>query len=630
MHPYVEKHGADALSAYLIDMAAETNDLGFISIYREIARLSVDAGALNEENFRKSIEYIYTRADCFDFVLPGFLYIWGRLSDKLPQKLKEECKTMILSCKYWIDEGGFEKNPCYFTENHQILFHSNEYVAGELFGDEIFTNNGKTGEWHKQHARELILNWLEWRLRFGYSEWLSNCYYHEDLLALMNLYTFTQEKELKKRVYEVIILTFYDMALNSFKGTMGCSHGRAYCSHICNIPDNTTPMRALFMNNGSTPVNFSSATVLMAAEKLSLPPILTDIANSEETQESKQRVSINPEDGKGMGADPAEPKNVFLYWGMEAFAHRNVVDNTLKVKAVDNYYLMNRASAIKEQFELCDAAVVPMYDDADYTSMPQADIYTYKTRDYMLSCAQSFKPGRFGFQQHIWQATLDGKALIFTNHPGTNEYIERPNRFAGNRILPKAVAWRNVLICMYNTPIHMVPTFTYNTHAYIPQEFMDETVERGGWVFVRRLEAYAAIRAISGATSWIDPDPAFFPYMGIAPDSKIKPYEYQAEGRSNVWVLELGSKSESGSFEQFIEAIEKAECKGNVFDMTYDSPTAGVIHTGFTKPFTVDGKEITIKDYPRYDNAYTNAPAGAYEISIQHNGKTLNLGGWTN
>src|SRR5690606_34355552 len=44
--------------------------------------------------------------------------------------------------------------------------------------------------------------------------------------------------------------------------------------------------------------------------------------------------------------------------------------------------------------------------------------YTYRTGAVMLSTAQSYRPGWAGYQHHVWQATLDERAVIFTTHPG--------------------------------------------------------------------------------------------------------------------------------------------------------------------------------------------------------------------
>ena len=79
--------------------------------------------------------------------------------------------------------------------------------------------------------------------------------------------------------------------------------------------------------------------------------------------------------------------------------------------------------------------------------MPKINSITYKTPDYMLSCAQDFRKGKHGYQQHIWQATLDGIAIVFTNHPGSNT---RPGYWAGNEIMPKAVQYKNTLIAIYD------------------------------------------------------------------------------------------------------------------------------------------------------------------------------------
>ena len=602
------------------------------AVYQEIARLALQAGEVKADGFKASADFIYTKADCFDFVLPGFIFLMTRFgSDKnLPAPLAAEAKKLILDCKYWIDEGGYEKSPCYFTENHQMLFHSCEYAAGRLYPDEVFSNNGMTGREHEAHARPMLLRWLEWRFRFGFCEWLSNTYYHEDFLSLA-LVMACGDAEVKTRAQMIADQLFYDMAVNSFKGVFGCTHGRSYCPNMCAPVDNCANLRRLYLGSAVGTDTLSAAAVLLAVSDYESAPVVRAIAADTGTVEHRQRMSLRPEQGAALGVDPADPENVTFYWGMQAFSHRLVVDNTLSVKCNPGYYLMERARAYKENFLLCDAANAPTRDDCDYTSMPQADLYTYKTPDYLLSAAQDYKKGYFGFQQHIWQATLGGQAVVFTTHPGTSEYGSRPNRWAGNRILPKAAAYRNVLVCLYNTDVNLVPDFTHSTHAYFPRCFMDEFCEKDGWVFGRKGEAYVALRALSGNGVWVAPDPEFLPTMGLdkEKDKDIAPYELSAGGRSNVWICELGSRRENGTFAAFTQQIAGAVAEGDVFGMRYVSPSLGEMTVGWNLPLTVNGEKIALRDYDRYDDCYGVTPAGARRMALSHGGHSLRLD-WEN
>ena len=102
------------------------------------------------------------------------------------------------------------------------------FVVEDAFPDETFTNSGQTGREKMEIFRSRILRWLDLRYRSGFSEWLSNVYYEEDLSPLLNLIDFCNDEEIAKRATMVVDLLLADMALNSFHGIFGSTHGRTY------------------------------------------------------------------------------------------------------------------------------------------------------------------------------------------------------------------------------------------------------------------------------------------------------------------------------------------------------------------------------------------------------------------
>jgi hypothetical protein len=113
------------------------------------------------------------------------LYRFGD-SPLLTPAMRAQIEDALLGFCYWYDQPGV-RGMCFHTENHQILFHACEVLAGQLFPGRIFRNAGQSGDWHRAHGEALARQWLDHRARFGYAEWLSNCYFEEDLLALLNL-----------------------------------------------------------------------------------------------------------------------------------------------------------------------------------------------------------------------------------------------------------------------------------------------------------------------------------------------------------------------------------------------------------------------------------------------------------
>ena len=148
-----------------------------------------------------------------------------------PESLRQPLEECVLNFKYWADEPGSDAM-WFWSENHQILFHTCEILAGQLYPERIFTNAGQTGRWHREKGEQRALSWLLKRGAGGFSEWDSNCYFEEDLLALSHLADLADSQPVYDLATVIMDKMFLTMALNSYKGTFGSTHGRTYTPHI--------------------------------------------------------------------------------------------------------------------------------------------------------------------------------------------------------------------------------------------------------------------------------------------------------------------------------------------------------------------------------------------------------------
>lgn len=608
---------------------------GFKGIYLEMAKLELcrrgqKAPPLTKSNFQRSISRVTERLDCADFVIPAFLIILSRYKGctQLPDELYIQLEDAVLGYKYWIDEPGEEINhTCFFTENHQALFHSIEYIAGTLYPDRIFSNNGQTGAWHREHGLSYLQRWLTWRIRFGFSEWLSNEYYAEDLVAMLLIMELAPDARIKKQAEMIIDLLLFDLALHSCKGVFGATSGRMYNWGTIN-PDGSemNAVAQLQWGLGVTDGSMSLPAVLMAVLDYECAEVIKKVAlDKREETEIRQRMSFNVEDSYRYGIDPKDYDNIMLFWSMHTFFHRMVIENSRKFTPA--WYDKDTAvEAFLEHYRLMDAANTYTDPDPNSSALTQADIYTYKTPHYMLSCVQDYRKGRTNFQQHIWQATLGGRALVFVTNPGASDYTGRPNYFVGNGYMPKVNACKNVLIAIYRIP----PEYKFLcTHAYFPVHEFDEFEEKNGWLFGRKGDGYIALRSLKGGGVWREKAPDLF--QSIYHDTwkeeyeKAENYEYLVSGHANVWICEMGDPKTHGSFQMFVSAISNALVKGDTFSVRYHSPTLGTVESGWLKPFTVNGKPIPVKDYMRYDTPYCKAEFDTKLYQIENEGQKLIL-----
>jgi hypothetical protein len=600
---------------------------------------------LIQSRLEKSLNMINTRVDCADFVLPAFLsmlYLY-RDSELLSRENREIFKQAALGYKYAMDDPNEDKNGvCYFTENHQILFAACEYIAGQLFPDEIFSNNNWKGSRHRDRGEQRVRQWIDWRARLGYSEWLSNGYYSEDLLALAIVYGLSEKEDLRKEAGKLIELTIFDIAVNSYNGLLGASSGRAYVSPTTR-PElaATSSIAKMYWGEGSYEA-VALGTVALAVFDYQCSEAVKNVGRDRSTVINRERMSINVEDSKKYGLDPHNYKDIMFYWGQQTFLHRDVIENSMKLcplwlgmrPSIDAHW---EKYQILEKAGFTPAVIDPLlqnslvegksYDpDLACCALTQTDIYTYKTAYYNLSNSQDFRKAKVGYQQHIWQASLGDRAVVFTNCQGSNEYRDRPNQFAGNKFMPRTVQHKNVLLCIYRIPTESAHFFF--THLYFPQREFDQVREEGGWIFGKRGGAYIAVySSIKGKWQRLDPElyKVLFPQNWEEEFKSAKPWEYLVPKHAVVYVCEMGDEKTNGSFDDFTESFRNVAFTGDTFKFTYSSPSLGKMSFGWAEPFKVKDEEIAIHGYKRYDNPYCQAEFGQKTYRISCGGEEVKL-----
>lgn len=183
---------------------------GSPNIHTAIAMLKTNGNVQAAENMLlEGIEGIEQRKDCSDFYLVGLFRLWRdeRNSGLFSEAFWDRVKASILNYRYWIDEPG-DDVMWFFSENHALLFHTNELLAGQLFGEEMFTNSGETGEVHRLKAEERLALWFERFMDEGLAEWNSSAYIPIDAVGLLHIYEFAQNEQLRQQAKKQWICYF--------------------------------------------------------------------------------------------------------------------------------------------------------------------------------------------------------------------------------------------------------------------------------------------------------------------------------------------------------------------------------------------------------------------------------------
>jgi len=607
-----------ARQAEYLAVCSESNGPGRGGTHGQVCRVATGQEAYDEEAIDESLGKINRREDTADFGLNSIVRMLclDRLDPVLPAALRGRMEEAVLGFKYWLQEPGPDEM-CWWSENHQILFHAAELLAGQLFPARVFPNSGMTGREHVAHALPLIRRWLEFRGRFGFSEFHSNVYFNEDVPPLVNLADFAEEQDIRARAAMVLDVLALDMAANYYRGNFAAPRGRTYQRSLGQGQDDSTREAAWLMlglGGYESAGNFSAA-FLATSRGYAPPPLLEALAaDAAPALEHRQRDSIDIEEGPAYGIGTDSDEDVMFWWGATGYVAPEVITGSFRM--IDEHDMWGGfiwrdlqflrlfvgspvLRSFAEAFEPMSRGVV----------LEGVDTYTYRTPSYQLSGAQDFKPAMWAAQVHVWQATLDRDAYVFTTYPGGLEGDYMGGDWTGG-FLPRATFHRNVGVIQYRRPaIPLLDAVLFKdyTHAFFPREAFDEVVQEGRWTLGRKGDAYVALFSEHPA-AW----------------SEENGYELVAEARENVWIVELGDAAGNGSFARFVEAIRTAPVDVGE-TVTYLSPSVGSVAVGWEGPMTVEGRAVDLGPYRRWDNPYCRQTFGTDVTDIALGRERLEL-----
>ena len=582
--------------------------------------------------------------DTDDFELMHCQWVLYLGRDVLPSNIIEVIENKIAGARYRYDDplpAGAVDNKWFWSENHRAMFAVDEYLGGLALPDRVFTFTGLTGAEHAARTRQVVIDWLKERTRFGFFEWHSNTYLKYSYAPVLTLLEFAEDPEIIALAAGVADTAMLDLATNTFQCVFGASHGRGYKGgklsyrgessfNTCKLLFDTTDRDYLYLND-------IGPLYLIGQTTYRVPEAVRRAGASQETAVVRERhglpldphEALTPTPQAAFGYDYLDPKNLPFWWSTGALTAWQMVPVSLQAAKKWNLFeteLFQKFAKVKDFLDaspgLAQVVVRELSGFAAAGVLGEAHTYSWRSSEAMLASVIDHRFGDAGEQVHAWQATLGPDTTVFTIHP----MKEAPSDgyWVGTASMPKTAQRNRAAIHIYR-PSYVSPTdpllgpyFSYLpfTRAWFPQDRFDEVRQIDGWTLGRKGDGYVALWS-ERPTEWRPINPA-----DSASEGMTQPYDLVAPGgASNVWICEVGGASDHGDFDSFVEAITASTPEvvraGGAIDVHYVSPIEGDLRLGTRSGFAVDGQATPLRDHPRHSSPWGEACefSSAYDIS---------------
>ena len=559
---------------------------------------------------------------------------------RLDPALIDTIRDKMVNNRYRYDDplpDGRIDDEWFWSENHRIIGHANEYLAGQRFPDAVFAVSGLTGAQSRDRTKPDILAWIAERFEFGFFEWHSNVYMLKDVTPLLMLTELADDPEIVTAAAMALDLCVLDQAGHLQAGCYTAPRGRTYEKDKMNSLDEDTFGTTKFLfddTDAAYPaLTDSGATYFCAAKRYRPPQVMLDIAKSTATHVVRERHGVYFDGSTPVqrhvwapyGRDFTDQENLPFWWSLGAVgmwplaevgvatANRFRLWETPGFDQIKLLAQLNDYDPVKiRDWEQARAAVI------NFGFLSEANTYAWRHPKVSLASVIDHRKGEMRDQAHAWQAAIDERAMVFTTHPVTEpantlewSRANAPAYWTGSGSMPRSAQFERTAIHIYDPAwdqstdplVWLVLGYRDYTHAYFPQDHFDRVAQSGNWTVGERKGAYIALWSWRTPT-WRAHDPAVYAARGFTTSFDL----VANGGPDNVWIVECGTSEDDGSLEDFVAALgahEPVVAKGgDGFTVGWTSPSAGTMDFGWNTPFTVAGNDVPLGDFPRHESPW--------------------------
>ena len=210
------------------------------------------------------------RLDTADFAFHDLVRLYYQFPSQLEPATSDAIRKAAVNFKYWMDEPG-PSSMFMKSENHQILFHTLQFMTGILWPNETFVEIRAPGSVQALKGRILSAEWIDARQRYGFEEWLAPGYLDKDVQAMLDLVDLPNEdNRLALRASRLLDLIFLYLTTHEWNGSLHTTAGRVYLRQVV-TPQTQAVASLLWLLTGKGSARTGSGALALALSRYKVP-----------------------------------------------------------------------------------------------------------------------------------------------------------------------------------------------------------------------------------------------------------------------------------------------------------------------------------------------------------------------